>query len=304
MNLSDDKILFKKIIANASEFFSIPRSYIEKDFYAISLLKRVININSNIVFKGGTCLSKCYNVIERFSEDIDVSVIEDHLTQGQRRSLVHENIEKSINELGLTLSNPDSIRSKRVFNRFICKYNTLVDASETFANVLFELAMQSPCFPYEERICQTFAGRYLDETNNHDLTIKYGLEAFKVKTQKLERTFVDKIYAVCDYQISKKLERNSRHLYDLHKILPKIKLDDDLIELFTEVRKYRVTNETCYSVQGDNKLHILFDALINEETFKNDFNNVTSPLLYDDTKYSDIYNSLLIISNFLNKYAI
>lgn len=276
----------------------------EKDYYAISLLRRVTSINNNIVFKGGTCLSKCYHVIERFSEDIDVSVIEDHLTQGQRRFLVHENIEKSISEIGLTLSNPDSIRSKRVFNRFICKYDTLIDASDTFANVLFELAMQSPCFPYEEKTCQTFIGKYLDDTNNNDLTIKYGLESFQVKTQKLERTFVDKVYALCDYQISKKLERNSRHLYDLHKILPFIKLDENLITLFNEVRKYRITNETCYSVQGNNKLHILFNNLIKEETFKNDFNKVTSPLLYDNTTYSEINNSLLTISNFLEQHKI
>ena len=68
-----------------------------------------------------------------------------------------------------------------------------------------------------------------DHCSAIDLIVRYGLSAFDVKTQKLERTFVDKIFAICDYHISRKLTRQSRHIYDLYKILPLITLDESLL---------------------------------------------------------------------------
>ncbi len=49
--------------------------FIEKDFWVCLLLDYLFHkstIGSHIAFKGGTCLSKVYNVIDRFSEDIDL----------------------------------------------------------------------------------------------------------------------------------------------------------------------------------------------------------------------------------------
>ena len=40
----------------------------------------------DMVFKGGTSLSKCYKLIQRFSEDIDLNV-EDRPSEGQRKAL-------------------------------------------------------------------------------------------------------------------------------------------------------------------------------------------------------------------------
>lgn len=48
---------------------------IEKDFWVCWMLDKLFNhpnIKNNIVFKGGTSLSKVYNLIKRFSEDIDL----------------------------------------------------------------------------------------------------------------------------------------------------------------------------------------------------------------------------------------
>jgi hypothetical protein len=49
---------------------------IEKDFWVCWTLKRVFSVEAppaGLLFKGGTSLSKVYKVIERFSEDIDLS---------------------------------------------------------------------------------------------------------------------------------------------------------------------------------------------------------------------------------------
>jgi predicted nucleotidyltransferase component of viral defense system len=50
----------------------IPAIYVEKDYWVTYALFTIFNneIGKDTVFKGGTALSKCYNMIERFSEDI------------------------------------------------------------------------------------------------------------------------------------------------------------------------------------------------------------------------------------------
>ncbi|MFA5089347.1 MAG: nucleotidyl transferase AbiEii/AbiGii toxin family protein [Candidatus Omnitrophota bacterium] len=50
---------------------------IEKDFWVCWILKALFSLpeaGTHLTFKGGTSLSKCYNVIRRFSEDIDISI--------------------------------------------------------------------------------------------------------------------------------------------------------------------------------------------------------------------------------------
>lgn len=55
----------------------IQAGLIEKDFWVCWTLKRLFGLASlkdKIIFKGGTSLSKAYKVIERFSEDIDITI--------------------------------------------------------------------------------------------------------------------------------------------------------------------------------------------------------------------------------------
>ena len=61
----------------ASEKLGFPSYVIEKDLwvtYMLDILFNKCNHKHNIMFKGGTSLSKCYGLIDRFSEDIDLSL--------------------------------------------------------------------------------------------------------------------------------------------------------------------------------------------------------------------------------------
>ena len=61
----------------AAEETNIPFGIIEKDFWVVWTLERLFSLSSlkdYLTFKGGTSLSKIYNVIQRFSEDIDLSI--------------------------------------------------------------------------------------------------------------------------------------------------------------------------------------------------------------------------------------
>ena len=61
----------------ASERRRIGAGLLEKDFWVCWTLRRLYSLHglpAGVLFKGGTSLSKVYNAIERFSEDIDLSL--------------------------------------------------------------------------------------------------------------------------------------------------------------------------------------------------------------------------------------
>lgn len=76
MNLHQNAELFKDAVLAASQRFKIPQVYVEKDYWVTLVLHEIFNLDTSgqIVFKGGTCLSKCHQLIQRFSEDIDLVV--------------------------------------------------------------------------------------------------------------------------------------------------------------------------------------------------------------------------------------
>jgi predicted nucleotidyltransferase component of viral defense system len=60
-----------------AETLNIKNIYVEKDYWVTNALFTIFNnkIGKDTVFKGGTALSKCFKLIERFSEDIDLVVL-------------------------------------------------------------------------------------------------------------------------------------------------------------------------------------------------------------------------------------
>ena len=299
MLLSNNKELFIELVNRIFEKTNIQRAFIEKDFLAISILKELVSRNEKFVFKGGTSLSVCQKVINRFSEDIDISYLDEHITVGQRKQIKQAFFD-SIEAVSLKVSNADNIRSRRVFNRYLCPYVSLFGGKDD--QVIVEWATQTPSFPIEEKTAQTIIGQYLESIGRNDLVKQYGLERFTVKTITKERTLVDKIFAICDYHISGKLDRQSRHIYDIHQLLPLVKLDDEFLALFNRVKEYRVNLDTCYSAKEGQTVSSLLDALIEKGTYRSDYNNRTFPLLYDGVTYNTAISSIKLISEFLKKH--
>ena len=299
MLLLDNKQVFKDLVERAALTTKIAQAFIEKDFLAISILKELVSRNEKFVFKGGTSLSVCQKVINRFSEDIDISYLDEHITVGQRKQIKQAFFD-SIEAVSLKVSNAENIRSRRVFNRYLCPYVSLFTKQED--KVIVEWATQTPSFPIEEKTAQTIIGQYLESIGRNDLVKQYGLERFTVKTITKERTLVDKIFAICDYHISSKLDRQSRHIYDIHQLLPLVKLDDEFLTLFNRVKEYRVNLDTCYSAKEGQTVSSLLDALVEKGTYRSDYNNRTFPLLYDGVTYNTAISSIKLISEFLKKH--
>ena len=137
--LHHERELFEDLILRASQDSGIDTAIIEKDYYVSLLLAEIKKNVPDIIFKGGTSLSKCYHLIDRFSEDIDISIFEtDKPTEGQRRNL-KEKVVASIESLGFVLDNPDEIRSRREFNRYVISYPTVFEASAINQKLIVEL---------------------------------------------------------------------------------------------------------------------------------------------------------------------
>jgi hypothetical protein len=69
-------------MAEAEAALGIPFAIIEKDFWVVWTLERLFSLDelkTHLTFKGGTSLSKVFGIIDRFSEDIDVSIEKEFL---------------------------------------------------------------------------------------------------------------------------------------------------------------------------------------------------------------------------------
>jgi hypothetical protein len=118
MYLHNDKDLFTEVITEANAQTGIAESIIEKDYYVTMILKLLAKSNPDIVFKGGTSLSKCFHLINRFSEDIDITFSE-HIGESRRKKLKYNILKPISDELGMPIENWDSIESDKDYNYYL-----------------------------------------------------------------------------------------------------------------------------------------------------------------------------------------
>ena len=305
MRLDDNKTFFLEAIEGAARYLKILNVYVEKDYWLVLILKEIFQRNLDYVFKGGTSLSKCHHLINRFSEDIDISYEKSFFSSGVSEiERKYKGISSSIKTIGLSVLHPERLNRDGYFNRFECPYPSMFENGAIDKVVVIELAAQTPSFPSEEKQIQSFIGEYFEKIGRHDLVVEYGLEPFMVKTQSLERTLVDKTFAICDYYLSDMCKKHSRHLYDITKILEAIPLNDNLIQLFKEVRIHRKRNNYCYSAQDGVVISYVLTKIIEEESFKNDYNNLTVNLLYENCPYNKCIEAMIKLKDYLSSESL
>jgi predicted nucleotidyltransferase component of viral defense system len=64
---------FPDLLGAAAEYAKLPDTIVEKDYFVVRALRALCEqIQGQFLFKGGTSLSKGWNLLQRFSEDIDL----------------------------------------------------------------------------------------------------------------------------------------------------------------------------------------------------------------------------------------
>jgi predicted nucleotidyltransferase component of viral defense system len=246
-------------------------------------------------------LSKCHRVINRFSEDIDLGVEVEHLTEGQRKNIKSAVVD-TVEDLGLSISNFDEIRSRRTYNKYMVTLPNYSSTAGLKEELIIETAFMTPVFPNEQKTFSCFIYDCLvNKTIGLNLFERYDLSPFSLMVTSLERSFCDKVYAICDYYMGERpAERCSRHIYDLHKMLPMVKLDKDMDALFQKVRLQRQSLPYCLSAEDGVTLSDVLHELIDSAYFAADYREVTTKLLLESVTYDEAIGSLKIIANFLS----
>lgn len=289
--LHHNKELFEEAINLVTHHTGISPQIVEKDYYVTMILRLLSEKVPYIVFKGGTSLSKCHHVIKRFSEDIDIA-IDDTISQSEKRKLKTVILE-TVDTLGLSVGNLDNIRSRRDYNRYEIAYNSVIEDKNEFLKsmVLLETSFTTISFPTELLPVSSYIGEMLLE-EAPELIQQYALGNFHMKVQGLERTLIDKVFAICDYYMQGKVQRHSRHLYDIYKLVPHISFDEDFKKLVKEVRAVRKNSSICVSAQDGVDIVQVLDTIILEDVYKGDYATLTKKLLEEDVTYEAVIATL------------
>ena len=281
--LHDDPDLFEQLVLQTSNALGIAAGIVEKDYYVTVFLKELQRKRSDIIFKGGTSLSKCYHLINRFSEDLDLNIeCEEHPSESKRRELKRD-IVGSIDALGFTLENPDDIHSRRDFNRYVIRCPSAPGSGFLKEHLIVETALSIRSFPSQKMSAGCFLYDHLHGNGQDDWAQEHGLTPFDVKVQTAERTFLDKLFALGDYFLNGTIAEHSRHIYDVYKLSSIIVIDDELKQLAKEVAAQRSVNRMCPSARAD--MGALLQQIIDKAVYREDYENSTSKLLFETVEY-------------------
>lgn len=288
MFLHENPELFRDIIEAASASQNNrPISIIEKDYYVTMILKLLSEEAPGCVFKGGTSLSKCHHAIDRFSEDIDIT-FSDTLTQGQRKNLKNKTIAGISQRLHLPITDWENTRSRRDYNCYTFAYTPIEGfiQKSLVPGVKMEVSLGSISFPTIQLPVSNYIYEFLSGENKN-IADEYGLNPFIMTLQSLERTFADKVFAICDYFLEGNIKRHSRHIYDLYMLYPRITLNYEYKALVKKIRTLRAKMSICPSAQPEIDINSILAKIIHDDVYRNDYEEITSyfqnyPLAYTD----------------------
>lgn len=217
----------------------LPAIAIEKDWWMVHTLSVIFSMNcaNALIFKGGTSLSKAWNLIQRFSEDVDLALDREYLgfagelSKGDIRKLRRKSYQFITTEFITELKDKFSeagfkdaiVKYREVENHdqdplIIEIYYPKLTEQDTYLKpgVLVEVGSRSLKEPFTQRSFGTI------------LSENFGNQSFSDKSITIpvvnpERTFLEKIFLLHEeFQKAPekiRLERLSRHLYDIEKLM-------------------------------------------------------------------------------------
>lgn len=294
MNLHLNPKAFNELIIGAANELAIPAPIIEKDYFVTLSLRQLAQKIPNMVFKGGTSLTKCYQLLDRFSEDIDISYTAESGTPGDaRKRQLKKAVTSTMDDLGFPITNLDATRSRRHYNCYRASYPSMYEQSNYLKpELVVETYVALLPFPTTTRNVDNYLYRFLNKISRLDLSEKYDLNPFPITTQTIERTLIDKIFALCDYYLTDNIESHSRHIYDIYKIVESIGITDTIPPLIPKVRSVRSDLSICPSAADGINISVLLSEMIEKEIYKNDYNNITINLLFVPTDYETVIHGL------------
>lgn len=316
-----------EILNQATELTGLPSVAIEKDWWVTLALNASFSLpySNNIVFKGGTSLSKGWNLIERFSEDIDLAIdrkffgFDGDISKTQIKNLRKQSCEfisttfladltkiltkwKAIDECKL-IAQPvkDSDKDPQVIE---IQYNSVIDSSEYLPQrVLIEVSSRSLLEPIEERRINSILSEIFPQQS-------FVTVPFTIPTVLPQRTFLEKIFLLHEEfsQDAEKIriDRLSRHLYDLEKLMDTehgieaLKNTDLYNNIVTHREKFNPLRGLDYSNHIPNKISIIPPDPVMKD-YEKDYEAMTSFMIYGDPlKFDHLVKRILELQTRIN----
>lgn len=229
LKLHENKFEFAQAIQAAASKLGIREVFIEKDYWVCFVLKNLSlskEYSPQVVFKGGTSLSKASKVIHRFSEDVDLAVILDGRTGNQIKNLLRD-IESAIAKTPLKEISKEGVTSKGSrFRKTVWKFDKTSqgDYGDASPDLLLEINSFATPSPYGICSIQTYITDFLKKEGLLNEIAEYELEAFEVNVLDTKRTFAEKVAAIIRASFEKtedhsELKKKIRHLYDISMLM-------------------------------------------------------------------------------------
>lgn len=263
-SLTDEQKLL--VLNNTEAQVGLPAAAIEKDMWVTCLLQLLFNLDwdVDILFKGGTSLSKIGHLIQRFSEDIDIAVnpavfgFEGDLTKKQIKQLRKESSRFVERTLAARLD--DSIKEHHLDSfltvevepegegdatypeprHVFVRYHSLVPLKYDYlkSEVVLEVGARSLMEPTESLHIQSMVQECFP---NISTTVVDPL----IVASAPQKTFLEKACLLHELfsvnERAEKADRRSRHLYDLERMMDKVfaisAIHDDM--LFNSIQHHR-----------------------------------------------------------------
>lgn len=211
---------FRNFIEIIKERENIDKDIIEKDYYVCLVLKELTLKQDYLkaYFKGGTAVYKILDTMNRFSEDIDltVKVLPEESNTRNKKRLKESALGYKIN--GLELVKEECIDNKGSVTG-IYKYESVYANSEIPLQRAGKIQVEATSFtvsePTEKYYIEPLLYKLASEEEKKILEEKFDISKIEIEIIKLERMFIDKIFAAEFYYIRNMYMDVSKHLYDI-----------------------------------------------------------------------------------------
>ena len=313
----------KVMIQTVSEAKQIDEASVEKDWWVTAVLYAIFHtsIGEYLLFKGGTSLSKGWNIINRFSEDIDLALSRDfflntkklscanctsntqihHLRENAQDYILGEfklELEEVFKDLGLpvtVISDKDMLdengeRCKVPHDKdpsvIFVEYPSLYKSYTAYAipMVKIEISVLSMTEPFEMRRISSLVNQAFagEDVDSDYVQI--------IRTVTPARTFLEKAFLLCEeYQKAEpRTHRMTRHFYDLEKLMRTPYAEEALkdAELYKDIvnhrRKYYHVGYVDYDKEMPQNIQIVpSDALLSN--YEADYNEMRNSFIYGDS---------------------
>jgi Nucleotidyl transferase AbiEii toxin, Type IV TA system len=306
LTLSKEKRI--EILNQATELTGLPAIAIEKDWWVTLSLNACFSLphSEHIIFKGGTSLSKGWDLIERFSEDIDLAIdrkffgFEGNISKTQIRKLRKQSCEfistTFLEDLTKKLTEWEVINECKLIAQPIknsdkdpqtieIHYNSVIDTSEYLPQrVLIEVSSRSLMEPTKNIEINSLLSANFPKHS-------FANDTIRISTVLPQRTFLEKIFLLHEEfsQAPEKIriDRLSRHLYDLEKLMDTehgieaLKNNNLYNSIISHREKFNTLRGLDYSNHIPSKISIVPPKSVIED-YKKDYEAMTNFMIYGE----------------------